>query len=136
MGERFEMCILVMLAAIGSRSLTVRAAISLTRRIAGSLSHGSARAELGSPAELPAHGERLANTVSRVVPRSNCLDRAMATRVWWARRGIDGSIVVGVRRREGRPWEGHAWLERGDAESSLFLDPGDAWRATFREEDL
>jgi len=134
MGELMEMFALLVCATIGSRSVTVRTGVSWTRRLARWMSGRAASSERDA-GEISARAERLATLTGQVIPRANCLDKAMAARIWLARRRVDASLVVGVRKRSGRPWEGHAWLERADG-TPLFLEPGDAWRPTFSEEEL
>ncbi len=92
----------------------------------------------------PAHEERtadestdlaelLAHRASRFVPGARCLHRALASRVWLARRGVDAQIVVGFRNRGAL--EGHAWLEVHTPQHTytLFRGAGDGYRESFRE---
>ena len=68
---------------------------------------------------------------SRLVPGVDCYDRALATRWWLARRGVESEIVIGFRRGlEG--WEGHAWIELPDAQA-LFVTPEAGYREVARE---
>lgn len=77
--------------------------------------------------------ELLAHRASRFVPGAQCLQRALAARVWLARRGVASEIVVGFRKRG--VLEGHAWLEvkaPGGA-IALFKGADDGYRESFRE---
>lgn len=78
-------------------------------------------------------GELLALRASRLVPGAACMHRALACRVWLARRGVDAQIVVGFRKRGAI--EGHAWLEVStpDGPRLLFKADGDDYRESFRE---
>ncbi|MFP4600464.1 MAG: lasso peptide biosynthesis B2 protein [Persicimonas sp.] len=77
--------------------------------------------------------ELLAHRASRLVPGARCLHRALACRVWLARRGIDATIVVGFRKRGAL--EGHAWLEivTPGGSRTMFKSDGDDYRESFRE---
>ncbi|MFW5967482.1 MAG: lasso peptide biosynthesis B2 protein [Persicimonas sp.] len=77
--------------------------------------------------------ELLAHRASRLVPGAECLHRALACRVWLARRGIDAEIVVGFRKRGAI--EGHAWLEvdTPDGPRTMFKGDEDGYRESFRE---
>jgi hypothetical protein len=81
-------------------------------------------------------GELLAHRASRLIPGARCLHRALAGRVWLARRGVDAQIVVGFRKRGAI--EGHAWLEvqTPDGPRLLFKGAGDGYRESFREPKL
>ena len=78
--------------------------------------------------------ERASERASRLVPGAVCLHRALAARVWLARRGVPTSLVVGFRRDD--TLEGHAWLdvESRDGPSELFFEPD--YRESFREAEL
>jgi hypothetical protein len=95
-------------------------------------------------ARVPARGGRsaeewseiaqlLAHRASRLVPGAKCMHRALAGRVWLARRGIEAQIVVGFRKRGAI--EGHAWLElqTQDGPKTLFKGVEDGYRESFRE---
>ncbi|WP_168210748.1 lasso peptide biosynthesis B2 protein [Persicimonas caeni] len=86
-----------------------------------------------SPDEWAEIADLLANRASRLVPGAQCLQRALASRVWLARRGIDAQIVVGFRKRG--TLEGHAWLELqlSGGPSTLFKGFEDGYRESFRE---
>jgi hypothetical protein len=83
--------------------------------------------------EWPEIAELLANRASRLVPGAKCMHRALAGRVWLARRGIAAQIVVGFRKRG--TIEGHAWLELQTPEGTqtLFNADEDGYRESFRE---
>jgi len=74
----------------------------------------------------------LAERISRWVPGTRCLHRALASRVWLARRGVESEVVVGFRKGGGL--EGHAWLEaRGKAGLiQAFFDAEAGWREVLR----
>lgn len=86
-----------------------------------------ARWRLGAP---PVDGmmlERRALGMSRVIPRCNCLDQALAMRwvlAWCGERAV---VIIGFRWSHDH-WEGHAWLERADGARLLWSD-----EAKFRE---
>ncbi len=84
-------------------------------------------------AEWQEIAELLAHRASRLVPGAECLHRALACRVWLARRGVDATIVVGFRKRGAI--EGHAWLEIAspDGLHTMFKSEGDDYRESFRE---
>ncbi len=76
---------------------------------------------------------RSAQSLSQWIPGARCLHRALASRIWLARRGIEAEVVVGFQRRE--QLQGHAWLERQGklgAPARLFLDDPDDYREVFR----
>lgn len=75
--------------------------------------------------------EAMAWRSSRLLPAVDCVDRALAARVFLARRGASAVVVIGMRRGA-REWEGHAWLERGSGEL-LFVSGTDAYREVARE---
>lgn len=77
--------------------------------------------------------ELLAHRASRLVPGARCMHRALAGRVWLARRGVASEIVVGFRKRG--VLEGHAWLEVQSPEGAfdLFKRAQDGYRESFRE---
>lgn len=85
------------------------------------------------PQEIAQHAQLLAARASRLVPGAACLHRALASRVWLARRGVSAQIVVGFRKRAAL--EGHAWLEIStpDGPIVLFRGPADDYRESFRE---
>lgn len=109
--------------------------LRLTGRIAslaGSLGHISHR-----PLETQLERARLtAHRASRLIPGARCLQRALASRVWLARRGIESEVVVGFRMSG--ELEGHAWLEVRDGAISRDLFHGDesGYRESFRESQM
>lgn len=86
-----------------------------------------------SVAEATELSELLAHRASRLVPGARCMHRALAGRVWLARRGIAAEIVVGFRKRG--VLEGHAWLEVKTPTGfvDLFKGSDDGYRESFRE---
>jgi hypothetical protein len=74
----------------------------------------------------------LAERISRWIPGTRCLHRALASRVWLARRGVESEVVVGFRKGGGL--EGHAWLEAQGAAGLLraFFDAEAGWREVLR----
>lgn len=74
----------------------------------------------------------LSERVSRLIPGTRCLHRALASRVWLARRGVAAEVVIGVRK--GGAIEGHAWLEVDGPAGLLrpFYDPSAGWREVLR----
>lgn len=73
---------------------------------------------------------------SKLVPGTSCMHRALACRLWFARRGVNAQIVVGFRKRGAL--EGHAWLEvkAKDAPLVMFRSEGDGYRESFRERSI
>lgn len=71
---------------------------------------------------------------SRLVPGSDCKERALGGRLLLAWRGVRSQVVVGFRREDGR-WEGHAWLEL-EGGGRLFMERAGGCREVFREELL
>lgn len=79
--------------------------------------------------------EILAGRASKLVPGAQCMHRALAGRVWLARRGVQAQIVVGFRKRGAI--EGHAWLELETPAGAreLFRSADDGYRESFREQN-
>lgn len=75
-----------------------------------------------------------ARRMSRLFPGTTCLHRALATRIWLSRRGIDADIVVGFR--QGAGLEGHAWLEVLLEGRSHTLFSQEGYSPSFREGEL
>lgn len=75
-----------------------------------------------------------ARRMSRLLPGTTCLHRALAARIWLSRRGIDADIVVGFRKGAGL--EGHAWLEVAIDGRSRELFSQEGYRPSFREGEL
>jgi hypothetical protein len=113
------------------RASEVPAAMRATRQLADRV---IARRGAGVvDAEGLAQVQRALFRASRLVPRSDCKERALAGRLLLAWRGVGSRVVVGFRR-EGRRWEGHAWVEV-DGGGRLFMEGGGS-RAVFHERDL
>lgn len=113
-----------------------------------------ARALLRIPSRLNAHGaprgdeaqllERAARTVhraQRLVPRARCMHRALAARVWLARRGVETTVVFGVRN-DAEGLAGHAWLEPDGGARAPLTTPAERdlfdrakHRVVLREDD-
>jgi hypothetical protein len=91
----------------------------------------SARA---ADAEERGRVQRALFRASRLVPGSDCKERALGGRLLLAWRGVRSQVVVGFRREDGR-WEGHAWLEL-EAGGRLFMETSGGCREVFREELL
>ena len=53
-------------------------------------------------------------TVSRYIPRSTCLTRALATQALLSRSGYESRIELGVAKNEQCRFEAHAWVMCGD----------------------
>ena len=58
---------------------------------------------------------RAAEIAARLVPGTRCLVTALTAQALLAQEGAASEVVVGVRRREDRMLEAHAWLERDGA---------------------
>lgn len=78
-----------------------------------------------------ARGRYLAYRWSNIVPGSNCVDRAVATRLWLSGFRISSRVVLGFRRRD--ELEGHAWLEveLADAVTVLFVGDDDGYEVAL-----
>ena len=77
--------------------------------------------------------ERWLMRLSRVVPGSNCLDRAVVLRCVGAWHGAAGRVVIGFRSRgASRGFEGHAWIEWEDGGRS-FVHDADGYTPVHRE---
>ncbi len=83
------------------------------------------------PSEYVGLAKTAARRASRLVPGATCLHRALASRVWLARRGISSEIVVGFRREGGL--EGHAWLEVFGSGEPIAVFEQSGYRESFRE---
>jgi len=105
----------------------VRAANRWAERVGGP----SGEAEVESSVEL---AMRAAGRASRLVPGAACLHRALATRLWLARRGIPAEIIVGFRDDGGL--EGHAWLEVSSPTGPIAVFEQEDYRESFRESGL
>lgn len=105
----------------------VRTANRWAERIDGEPGKGSVEESVGL-------AKRAAGRASRLVPGAACLHRALAARVWLARRGIEAEIVVGFRK-EGA-LEGHAWLEVASPTGPIEVFDEPSYRESFRESGL
>jgi hypothetical protein len=124
-----EMLAWLVVVTVGSRALPPRATLCATSRLASRLSAG---APLRADGRLCERARSLAATLSTRLPVSNCLDEAIAARLWLARRGVGADVVVGMRRA-GAGWDGHAWFEH-DGRS---YGAGDLpHRIVFRESEV
>jgi hypothetical protein len=65
---------------------------------------------------------RAAEIAARVVPGTRCLVKALTAQALLARAGVATEVFAGVRRRNDRMLEAHAWLER-DGEVLIGGDP-------------
>ena len=133
-----EMLVEVAIARVLTEFLSIEELLRLVGVAASIAQQWPARSCVAAPSaeainETAALSELLAHRASRLVPGAQCLQRALAGRVWLARRGIASEIVVGFRKRG--LLEGHAWLEvmSPDELIELFKDAGDGYRESFRE---
>lgn len=133
-----EMLVEVAIARVLSEMLSIEDLLRLVGEAARYVERFPARSQKYSTraeaiveaAELSA---LLAHRASRFIPGARCMHRALAGRVWLARRGIASEIVVGFRKRG--VIEGHAWLEiqASDGPFELFKGDDDGYRESFRE---
>ena len=75
--------------------------------------------------------ERWSNRISKRIPGSHCLHRAVGLNVLLGFEGIPSNVVVGFRKRE--KIEGHAWLEifiHGNSHI-LFSSVDEGFRSTW-----
>lgn len=79
-------------------------------RLARRLGRTSARAGPGPP-PTPEAIEGAVGRAARLVPRANCLTRALAMRVLLARAGRPAELRIGVRQGLDGTLRAHAWLE-------------------------
>jgi hypothetical protein len=116
---------------VGFRAMaTLRPIGELVRtaaRLAGRFQQGAGE----DPSEYVGLAKAAARRASRLVPGATCLHRALASRVWLARRGVASEIVVGFRR-EGA-LEGHAWLEVFGSGEPISMFEQSGYRESFRE---
>jgi len=84
----------------------------------------SPRTRLPAPPDAMRTGRRLGRAVVRTLALlptdSRCLTRSLVLTNLLARRGIESSLVLGVR--PGESFAAHAWVEH---DSSPLLDPGE-----------
>ena len=133
-----EMLVEVAIARVLSEFFSIEDLLRLVGQAAKFAQQWPVRSRVLSPsrdaiAEAAAMSELLAHRASRLVPGAQCLQRALAGRVWLARRGIASEIVVGFRKRG--LLEGHAWLEVMSPNEmiELFRSADDGYRESFRE---
>lgn len=127
------------LASVG---LDARAMLHLPERLTTTQWSGP-RAQQNAPedARLLECAASTLRWARRFVPGTRCVPRALAARVWLARRGVDARVVFGVRG-DAAGLAGHAWLEpRPPAKIPLttsderdLFDPG-SHRVVLREDD-
>ncbi|MBA2665058.1 MAG: lasso peptide biosynthesis B2 protein [Bradymonadaceae bacterium] len=129
-----EMGVLVLGARLLSPVLTLKQLVTLAHHAAEfAPPRALHRAQLSEGASLAAI---LANRASRLVPGTSCMHRAVAARLWLARRGIAGRIVIGFRKRG---WlEGHAWLEISTDTDPIYLfkSESDGYSRSLDEDEL
>lgn len=81
----------------------------------------------------PGEDEQWLMRLSRLVPGSNCLDRAVVLRCLGAWHGFEGRVVIGFRSKgASKGFEGHAWIEWED-EGRSFVHDEDGYTAVHRE---
>lgn len=129
---QIEMLGRVATARVAVAMFSIEKLLELTGRLARRVRHDRVRGGR-SPEEWCEVAELLAARASKLVPGAECLHRALACRVWLARRGVDAEIVVGLRKRGAI--EGHAWLEVDTPEGprTMFKGDDDGYRESFRE---
>ena len=78
---------------------------------------GAARPRPGALDEAEARVVRAVHTVASLWPGENCLTEAMVAQCLLARYQCETTLCFGVSRVRpaGRPFDAHAWLERGGA---------------------
>lgn len=129
-----EMLTYVGVARALAQSMPVRRLIPLAGRAGDSL-HRLWPAAMGAH-EAIAQAERTAHRASRLVPGAACMHRALAARVFLARRGVASELVVGLRKTGAL--EGHAWLEVevDGGHTALFVTEEAGYRESFRESSV
>lgn len=117
MKTRLVLGVALVAASILSRISSVEQAMSWTSRLAGGL------ARSGKWTFDKVQAETLLMWWSGLVPRANCMDRAMALRWFGARHGAVGQVVIGFKRAPlgaDEPWMGHAWVLWDDGSTSFM----------------
>ncbi len=128
--EAAQMFAALAIATLATRALSPRRVLRNTSRVCDLLMTSPA---VGSRETLAREAHTLATSLSSMTPLSNCLDEAIAARLWLARRGVRGDVVVGMRRAANDGWDGHAWLVVDDEPYGL----GDLHHTVvFRESEL
>lgn len=117
MKTRLVLGMALTVASILSRLSSVERAMFWTHRIAGGLTRldGEGFDRTSVEASLM--------WWSAVVPRANCMDRAMALRWYGAWHGVLGQVVIGFKRAPlsaAEPWMGHAWILWDDGSTSFM----------------
>ena len=124
-----EMAAWLIAATIGSRALPPRAALRATSRVAERI---APTGRVAADERLSADAHAIASSLASRLPIANCLDEAIAARLWLARRGVRADVVVGMRRADGG-WDGHAWFEHG----GVSYGAGElSHKVVFRESEL
>jgi hypothetical protein len=127
-----------MLAWLAAARLVVRTVPfrRLSRRLARRLP-ASASSRVPEPAQLRRVGRALNAVATRVPWRCQCLERAIAGKLFLRVRGYPSTIFLGVSRR-GRQHElqAHAWLRCAGLPVVGEEDPGGDWSvvASFPDE--
>ena len=124
---------------VGARVLTevmpIEDLLGLTGRLADLL-RGLAHMTPRPLQEQIERARRTAYRASNLVPGARCLQRALAKRIWLARRNVDSEVVFSLRKSG--DIEGHAWLEVTDGTISreLFREDDSDYRESFRESQV
>lgn len=136
--DQLEMGILVASARVLTSFMGIKEIVSLCHgavsKMPGFVVQETSRE---SVEETVGRGKILASRASKLVPGSACMHRALATRLWLARRGVDSQIVIGFRKRGAI--EGHAWLEVVMANGQLedvYRSEADGYSRSLDEGDL
>ena|SRR5689334_5177132 len=117
------------LAAAFLSILTLRAlGFHRTRRLLCAPRNSARQADA---AAVSTYSTLLDAVIRRAFPRSKCLVRSLALTWLLRRNGIDGTLVIGVRKQESR-LEAHAWVEH---EGRVVNDTADV-RQRFSALDL
>ena len=120
---------------LGFRGLALMRPIGALVRVANRLADQIGRDRANKSVESTVGlAKRAAGRASKLVPGAACLHRALAARVWLARRGIPAEIVVGFRNDGGL--EGHAWLEVPSPTGPIAVFDQPSYRESFRESGL
>ncbi len=135
---QLEMGLLVASARVLTSFMGIKEIVSLCHRTAETMPGFVVRETSKSEVEaMVGRGKILAGRASKLVPGSACMHRAIATRLWLARRGVDSQIVIGFRKRGAI--EGHAWLEvvmgNGQLED-VYRSEADGYSRSMDEGDL
>lgn len=141
MTEHAEMALWLTLFAALERALPARALLTLPARIAARTPRARDLPRARSEAQQLERARVLALRTSRVLRGTRCLHRALAARLWLARRGVTRvTVVLGLRhvgRDEGHGLTGHAWLELRASEGgtrTAFLEGHPRYTSVLRED--